>query len=602
MASLRSRWKVAQRELKRKARSVYAHVRPSHAMLFYNEGYRAPDNPFSDTRRAEKILNYLRKEGAIAHHHIKSPWPTTIAQLAEVHPLDYLQSVGEKDVLLRIFGETSLTSSPEDIVAQQRSMVAGTLAAARLSLKRRCVAINLGGGMHHARTSEGAGFCLFNDVAVAIAHLRENGFVGRILVVDLDLHHGDGTRSIFAEDASVFTYSIHAADWDSGPAVADLSLPLGSGIGDQRYLEALDRSLPPVIQEFKPEMVFYMAGVDIAEDDKLGSWRVTHDGILQRDKRVLEWLGHLPFVWTLAGGYGPEAWRHSARSIAWHMADFDRPIPSQLELNMKYFRRISRRLKARDLTVEEDDAFKITEEDVYGTIQGDRGSARLFGFYSRYGLEIALERYGVLPHLRKYGVEEVELVMDLNHATGQLLRLYSRDEPKSLFVEAVLRESSIVSPFRLIFIEWMLLQNPRKEPSPHRPLLPGQNHPGLGVLRQVIGMLLMCCERLKFDGLVFRPAHYHVGVLARTWLRFVDPRVEGRFLALQEIMEGMTLSEASSIVHAGGVRDKDTGETVSWDSELMVLPVSEGFRMHLESTEYLDAVAEVAKASNFERV
>src|SRR5262249_1369177 len=148
--------------------------------------------------------------------------------------------------------------------------------------------VNLGGGFHHARRDRGQGFCLFNDVAVAMAALRRSGFTGRVLVVDLDLHDGDGTRSLFAADPTVFTYSVHNRNWDDAAAVGTAAIELGSGGGDARLLATVGETLPPIVAAHRPELVVYLAGCDPAADDGLGDWQLTLDGMLARDRTVVE--------------------------------------------------------------------------------------------------------------------------------------------------------------------------------------------------------------------------------------------------------------------------------------------------------------------------
>jgi acetoin utilization deacetylase AcuC-like enzyme len=193
--------------------------------------------------------------------------------------------------------------------------------AARRAREHQRIALHLSGGLHHARPETGGGFCVFNDVAVAITALRADGFDRPVLVVDLDLHDGNGTRAAFAHDPTVFTFSIHNRHWDQEEAEASRSVELAGEVDDARYLETLRAELPPIVEELRPGMVFYLAGTDVAADDKLGNWRLTAAGILARDRFVLESFGgrrpDLPFVLTLAGGYGKQTWRYTARFLAW---------------------------------------------------------------------------------------------------------------------------------------------------------------------------------------------------------------------------------------------------------------------------------------------
>ena len=281
------------RDAWRAARRLSSFVRLPRATVVYHPGYRAPENPFSDSRRAARILEYAMHEGCIHRHHVLRPARASIRQLNLVHPFSYLSQVAEPQHIERAFGQEVFELEAVEFIEQQRWMVGGTVSAARhaLGLLGPRTVINLGGGLHHAETARGYGFCVFNDVAVAIAQLRKDGYNRRILVIDFDLHHGDGTRRIFAEDESVFTFSVHAEDWDDLPAIADMSVALGHGIGDEAYLRAVQEYLPRVFRRAKPHLVFYLAGVDVASDDTLGNWRVSADAILERDILVADAIG-----------------------------------------------------------------------------------------------------------------------------------------------------------------------------------------------------------------------------------------------------------------------------------------------------------------------
>ena len=593
-----------QRSLQRFGRRLRSATTSPRATLIYHLEYAAPENPIIDPLRAQRILNYLRREGCASRQQFLRPRPLELAAFARAHDYGYLESVGEPAVLERIFGEGVRGLAREQLIAGQRRMVAGTVLAARLAVKHRRRGrplVNLGGGLHHAHPDRGGGFCLFNDVAIAIRQLRHEGFGGRVLVLDLDLHQGDGTRRIFAEDDTVYTCSVHASDWETNEARADLNVELGPGVGDRAYLTALDEVLPAAFEAARPELVFYVAGVDVAADDRLGSWRVSHDAIFERDQRVLRQSRGKGLVWVLAGGYGDDAWRHSARSLAGLLADYDDPIPSAVERDLRHFRAISRRFSRRELTGPDDTDSILRPEDLLADLVGPPRREKLLGYYSLYGVELAFERYGALSKLRAAGYLEVEFELDTSHPTGERLRIYSRDERRDLLVELVLREETAHAPFRLLSIEWLLLQNPRRAPTPERPLLPGQQHPGLGLLGEIVGMLVMVCERLGFDGLLFSPAHFHVASQAHGILSFWDPRDEARFNAIEEALVGLSLAEATRIVHNGGVRDRATGETVRWNAVPMVFPVSDGLEQRFESDEYDEAVREAGCALRYRR-
>jgi acetoin utilization deacetylase AcuC-like enzyme len=541
-----------------------------------------------DGRRGEKILRHLGREGLVAHRHISEPAPVRLDALLRVHDAAYLESLQDAAELDRVLPGLLDAVPDRQVLAWQRRMAGGTVAAGRRAIETGRPAVTLGGGMHHASEARGEGFCLFNDVATSIADLRARGFTGRILVVDLDLHPGNGTRSIFAADPSVFTFSVHATEWGTTDAVADRSVELGAGVGDATYLAALDELLPDVFAAADPALVYYVAGTDIAEDDRLGNWHITTDGIAARDRRVVEAAGDLPFVWTLAGGYGPDAWRHTARSLVWLLTGRDEPIASGVERELERYRGIARSLPAWRLTSGDEEPLDLS--DVLADLGPKRASARFLDYYTEFGLELALEAYGVLEHIRGRGYEgPFGVYVDPGHATGHLARLHSaRDE---LLIELVLRPH-YRDGLNLLFVEWLTLQDPRRAPT--RPLLPGQSHPGLGCLPLVTGMLVMACERLDYDGLAFHPAHYHVAAVARGVARFLEPGDEACFDAMRGLLEGHTLAEATALVASGRLLTA-AGEPMKWNPAPMVAPASSALRDRLDGPARQAAV-EAARA------
>jgi acetoin utilization deacetylase AcuC-like enzyme len=191
------------------------------------------------------------------------------------------------------------------LVARSRASVFGTLAAARAAL-RDGVAGNLAGGTHHAHADRGTGFCVFNDIAVAARTLQREGLVERALVVDLDVHQGDGTAAIFAGDESVFTFSMHGAkNFPFRKQQSSLDIELPDGCEDSEYITQLERHLPEVIERSRPDILFFQAGVDPLEHDVLGRLKLTGGGLRLRD-RIVACAARdcgVPLVLTLGGGY-----------------------------------------------------------------------------------------------------------------------------------------------------------------------------------------------------------------------------------------------------------------------------------------------------------
>lgn len=233
-----------------------------------------------------------------------SPSPFADPQTIElVHEPAYVRRFLKGELPAAAMRRIGFPWSPQ-LVERSLASVGGTLAAARQALDTGFGA-TLGGGTHHAMRREGAGFCVFNDIAIAIETLRFEGLVRRAAVIDLDVHQGDGTAEIFSGDPSVFTVSIHCrSNFPFRKQSSTLDLHLPDGVADAEYLRHLDSVLPE-IPSFQPDILFYQSGVDALESDSLGHLCLTHDGLHTRDLKVLGLARahRIPLVLTLGGGY-----------------------------------------------------------------------------------------------------------------------------------------------------------------------------------------------------------------------------------------------------------------------------------------------------------
>ena len=249
----------------------------------------------------------LIADGVVTHAEIHEPEPIGWERLAAVHAPGLLERIRTGTLGARELRGLGLPWSPE-LVERGRRAVAGTLAAARHALVRG-VAMNLGGGTHHAGRDFARGYCLFNDVAVALAALRADGEVARAVVLDCDVHQGDGTADIFAADPATVTVSLHGArNYPFTRIPSDLDVELPSGTGDAEYLAALDDALEWALAAGPFEVAFYLAGADPWEGDRLGRLALTKRGLRARDEHVLERLraAGAPVCVVLAGGYAED--------------------------------------------------------------------------------------------------------------------------------------------------------------------------------------------------------------------------------------------------------------------------------------------------------
>jgi acetoin utilization deacetylase AcuC-like enzyme len=263
------------------------------------QGHRFPMAKYRRVREA------LLSSGVLSPGELHPSGPVPREVLARAHGAAYLDA---------LFGPAGLSDAEQRrlgfpftpaLLLNARAAVGGTLAAARCALEDG-LSGNLAGGTHHAFADHGEGYCLFNDVAVAVRQLQAEGAVRRAVVVDLDVHQGNGTAALFAGDETVFTFSMHGEKnfpFRKQPSCRDVGLP--DGTGDADYLEALARHLPEVLEAAGADVLFYQAGVDPLAADALGRLSLTHAGLAARDRMVLEaaWRRGLPAVLTLGGGY-----------------------------------------------------------------------------------------------------------------------------------------------------------------------------------------------------------------------------------------------------------------------------------------------------------
>lgn len=562
-----------------------------------------------DPRRGSRILAYVAGRGLLGTGTVHPAPLASFKMLCRVHEVPYLESLGDPDALTRVVGQSLGERERDRVVEVQRRMAGGTRLAVSLARKRAAdggrVAFNVGGGLHHAFPDHGERFCLLNDVAAAVAAERAAGFDGPVLIVDCDLHDGDGTRAIFARDDSVHTLSFHNGSSGTDPdAVASTSVELGSGVDDATFLAALHEHLPPLVDAVRPRLAIYLAGVDVAADDSLGDWKLSDEGIFERDRFVTRLLRDgerpVPLAVVLAGGYGREAWRYSARYLAWLLGGGEVEPPTSEEVTLARFRRLARLFDPEELSGETGDGggggevadWGLTEEDVLGALGGGGRRHRFLDFYSLHGVELALERTGMLDHLRRLGFSHPRVDFDLDNPAGETVRVFGNEAGDELLVELRARRDRRSLPdFEMLRIEWLLLQNPRARFAAERPPLPGQQHPGLGMLEETVAVLILVCDRLGLDGLLFVPSHYHLAAQSRRFLHFLEPRHEALFRALRRAVGHLPLGEATRAVEDGRVVDAAGGETFQLPNMPMVLPTTDELEARLESEEYEAAVA-----------
>ena len=269
-----------------------------HFVLPLPDGHKFPMAKYSKLR--ERIL----AEGIIAERDLHEAPAADWADLERVHDSSYVRAVRDGNLAADVQRRIGFPWSAQ-MVERSRRSVGATIAAARTALDLGAAA-NLAGGTHHAFADRGEGYCVFNDVAVATRVLQQNQQARRIAVVDLDVHQGNGTAAIFNGDASVFTFSMHGdKNFPFKKEVSDLDIALPDGTGDDHYLSLLRVHLDEVLNRHRPDFVFYLAGADPYEGDRLGRLKLTIEGLRSRDEIVLGALSKagLPVAISMSGGY-----------------------------------------------------------------------------------------------------------------------------------------------------------------------------------------------------------------------------------------------------------------------------------------------------------
>lgn len=274
----------------------------------YHPGYYAPipETHAFPMRKFEGLRAHLTGTGVVREEDVIPPKMISAQDLQLVHTPRYIDGVINGGLDPKEIRRLGLPWTHQ-LGVRSRLAVQGTVNAALMALHDG-VAGNLAGGTHHAFPDHGEGFCVFNDVAVAIRMLRQACWVRRVLVVDCDVHQGNGTASIFAGEPEVFTFSIHGQNnFPFRKQTSDLDVGLDDGAGDVAYLDTLDRALSTCYERISPDLVFYLAGIDVLASDRFGRISLTVEGLRLRDRLVIRSAlsRNVPVVLLLSGGYAP---------------------------------------------------------------------------------------------------------------------------------------------------------------------------------------------------------------------------------------------------------------------------------------------------------
>ena len=279
-------------------------VKIAFSPIYYHklpEGHRFP------MLKYELIPEQLLHEGTITQENLFTPNTCNAIDVLRTHDLDYYNKLINQQLSP---SEQRKIGFPQSVALIERELIItrGTIDCALFALEHGC-ALNIAGGTHHAFAERGEGFCLLNDMAVASDYLLHKNLVTKILVIDLDVHQGNGTAKLMENEPRVFTFSMHGKNnYPFHKEQSDLDIPLPDGISGQEYLEILEKTLPMLLETVQPNFIFYLSGVDILSTDKFGKFNISIDECKRRDELVLNiaYDNKIPIAIAMGGGYSPD--------------------------------------------------------------------------------------------------------------------------------------------------------------------------------------------------------------------------------------------------------------------------------------------------------
>lgn len=539
--------------------------RRSEFRVWYDPSYRLPVTGLEgrlrlEPRRADFVAWTLGELGVVDARELRRPGRVSYGDLARVHTSELLESLSEPEVLARVFGVDSWDVPVEEVLHTIRMATGGTVEATRAVLEHGGDAFNLLGGFHHAHPDRAHGLCLVNDLAVALAVVRAEGFDGQAVVIDLDAHPPDGTAACLADDDRSVILSISGSDWGDVPGV--VRVVLAPGTGDGPYLAALERLLANMP---RPDLALVVAGGDVLDGDHMGALAMTRAGVRARDRAVIEALTGVPTVWVPGGGYHPDAWRVLADTVTAVALGAHHEVSPDYEPLSRSFDRIYSTLDPERLGAGE---LKIELSDIYGALgMGAMGEPRLLGAYTAEGIEYGLHAYGLLPHYERLGYHDFRVELRDNEPFSRAL-LWGQAQGRERQLAEVEVGRTEVDARPVLFVNWATLRHPLGSFSGQRPRLPGQEEPGPGLARELQELLRRVARRLGLQGVALHPSWFHIAYLSRRTCRFTDPARQGRFEALMRDLGDVDLLTATHAVH--DERVLLDGAPYAWEAEPMV--------------------------------
>ncbi|MCB0373702.1 MAG: histone deacetylase [Muricauda sp.] len=269
--------------------------------------HHLPDGHRFPMLKYELLPQQLLHEGTCTSANFFEPSLPDDQHILAVHDDGYYKHLTNLDIPPKEARKIGFPLSKE-LVIRERIITDGTIKGCEFALEHG-ISMNIAGGTHHAYSNRGEAFCMLNDQAIGARYLRHKQLASNILIVDLDVHQGNGTAEIFQNDSSVFTFSMHGkSNYPFKKETSDLDIPLEKGTGDEAYLTILKNTLPELLEKVRPDFIFYLCGVDVLESDKLGTLSLSMDGCKERDRFVLQTCHdtNIPVQCSMGGGYSPD--------------------------------------------------------------------------------------------------------------------------------------------------------------------------------------------------------------------------------------------------------------------------------------------------------
>ncbi len=268
------------------------------------------DHHTFDILKYKRIRDKLIVKKLLKVKNILYPKPCDFSDIKKVHSIPYINKIKDPVYVNQALKIEINTLWDNSVLEYFKAVCGGTVHAALKAIELQKPVFNLGGGFHHAQPDKAEGFCLLNDIAIAIKVIKEKTNINNILIIDLDYHQGNGNALIFKEDPSVFTFSIHADMWLKEKAVSNLDILIESSISDNKYLESIEKNLNIVLEQINPGLIFYVAGSDPYIEDELADMQVSRAAMLKRNMFILGQARKIetPIVILPGGGYGHKSW------------------------------------------------------------------------------------------------------------------------------------------------------------------------------------------------------------------------------------------------------------------------------------------------------